>query len=92
MTDKTRNFRISLWAVALVLLGLASFFSYCMYLSEKLSPEQVKSRHPQMASAIIWSKSLGGKLMLVALWAMFLLTVLPIGAGEWFRSKQKRYL
>lgn len=91
-SDKTKHFRIALWVVALVLLGLAVFFSYSMFIFNKYSPDQVRSMYPKMASTVAWVGTTGGKLFLAALWAMFALTVLPIGAGEWFRAQQKRIL
>lgn len=86
MTDKTKHFRIALWVVASVLLGLSIFFSYTTYLFNKYSPDQVRAMYPNLVTTVQWSGTTGGKVVLAALWVMFSLTVLPIGAGEWFRS------
>lgn len=91
-SDKTKHFRITLWVVAAALLVLSVLFSYAMYLFNNLSSDQIKSQYPKMASTIVWVGTTGGKVFLAALWVMFALTVLPIGAGEWFRSQQKRIL
>lgn len=91
-SDKTKHFRIALWVVAVVLLGLSILFSYAMYIYNKFSPDQVKTMYPNFASTVAWVGTTGGKLFLSALWIMFALTVLPIGAGEWFRTQQKRIL
>ena len=91
-SDKTKHFRITLWVIAAVLLVIALLFSYAMYLYNKYSADQIRVHHPKMASTILWVGTTGGKVLLAALWVMFALTVLPIGAGEWFRYQQKRIL
>lgn len=91
-SDKTKNFRIALWVVAAVLLGLSVFFSYTMYLFNKFSPNQVQAMYPNLATTVAWVGTTAGKLFLTVLWVMFALTVLPVGAGEWFRAHQKRIL
>lgn len=91
-SDKTKNFRISLWVVAVVLLGLSVFFSYTMYLFNKYSADEVRLMHPKLVNTVQFSGTTTGKVVLTILWVMFALTVLPIGAGEWYRSQQNRIL
>jgi len=91
-SDKTKNFRISLWVISIILLVLAMVFSYYLYLFRKHSPEQIRAVHPKLAKMIEWTGTTTGQVFLAFLWIIFALSVLPIGAGEWFRSYQKRIL
>jgi type III secretory pathway component EscS len=91
-SDKTKNFRISLLVIAVVLLGLALFFSYTMYLYRKHSQEQIRAVYPNLATTIEWTGSTSGQVFLAFLWIIFVLTIAPVGVGEWFRSHQKRIL
>lgn len=90
--EKTKHFQITLWIIAAVLLILAAFFSFCLYLNMKKSRDEIQDKFPQLLRVTDFMDTKGGKALVGVLWVMFGLTVLPMGAGEWFRSQEKNLL
>lgn len=87
LNRKTKHLHIPLGVLALIILALSVFFT--VLLRRNFTVDELNGSWSRLAPVIMWVKSSqGGKILVGALWLAFILTVLPFGAGAWFRGKE----
>lgn len=87
--ERTKHLRITLAVVALISFIVAVFFTVLH--RRDFTMDELNGSWKRLAGVIAFTKSSKGKVLVAFLWIVFILTVIPAGAGVWFRRHEKNF-